>query len=146
MKVYIGKQNIQDESFKLISDPAILNYIADDSECSEIILDTCLTRASSDEVIKIVNLCLQKLRINGKLKIIDFDFDLLVYAYQKANELENSQAKINNLVNLNKLFNNHPIGCFITIEFIKYLLKGHELKLTSASIDNVKFGLEYVRS
>lgn len=48
MKVYIGNRNINDGSYKNISEPQIMNYVAEDSECTVIVLDGVLTSCQTD--------------------------------------------------------------------------------------------------
>ena len=44
MKVYIGNRKFNDESFKVITEPEILSYIAEDSECTTIVFDNVLNK------------------------------------------------------------------------------------------------------
>lgn len=57
MKIYIGSKNIEDDSYQSITDVQVLNYIADDSECTTIILDGVLTKQDLNQAVNVLNLC-----------------------------------------------------------------------------------------
>lgn len=137
MKVYIGNRQLKDESFKTINDAEMLRYIAEDSECTVIILDNTLSKINLDEVSKIINLCIQKLRIKGKFIINDIDFELLHYIY----------AKNPNIKDLNLML--QSVGgfkSFLSYELIKELLDNYNnIVLSGVSLQNMEFKLEYSR-
>lgn len=135
MKVYIGNRNIQDENFKCITDLDILKYIADDSECTAIVIDGCLKNLKLSELQSGLETAIKKLRINGDLVINDIDFDLLLYAY----------AKNSDLVELNTMVEN--IGGFkslLTYQFILEILKLYpNISLSTIDLNNIEFRLSY---
>lgn len=138
MKIYIGNGQINDESYKVIAEPAILNYLADDSECNIIVLHKVLTKNNLNEIISILDLCYKKLRIGGTLKIIDIDFDLLCYAYRK----------YSNLIELNNAVFEGSMRSFITRELIIGLIQNYHSDLGKPSlsrVQNIEFDLEFVR-
>jgi len=138
MKIYIGQRKLDDPSFKCITEIEMLKYIADDSECTTIVLDGVLKKYGFSQLNKILSLAYSKLRIDGELVISDIDFDLLLFAYRK----------IGNLEELNKMV--ESIGgfqCFITYEYLKDTIKSiPSLRLVGTDIDNIEFRLSYKRT
>lgn len=138
MKIYIGNAQINDESYKAITEPTVLNYLAEDSECNVIVLHKVLTKNNLNEILNILNLCYKKLRIGGTLKIIDIDFDLLCYVYRKNG----------NLIELNNAIFEGEMRSFITRELLIGLIQNYHSDLGQPSlskIQNIEFDLEFVR-
>jgi hypothetical protein len=94
MRVYIGDKKLDTDAYKIITEYKILEYIADDSECTEIIIDGVLRQLSIEEVEQCIALSVKKLRSSGSIKIIDIDFDLMIYAYKKLGNINNLNASI----------------------------------------------------
>lgn len=138
MKIYIGNRNINDNSYKTVSEPQIINYIADDSECNVIVLDGVLRKLSINEVAQIIALANRKLRIGGILKIVDIDFDLLVYVYGKSG----------NLVDLNNaIFAPSGIKSFLSVDLLKEIMQQYpKLQLQAMNIQNIEFDMEFKRN
>jgi hypothetical protein len=137
MKVYVGNRTFNDESFKMITEPEILSYIAEDSECTTIVLDNTLTKLKFNDVISTVNMAVNKLRTNGILIINDIDFDLLTYLYTRNPNLQ----ELNNLVSGINGFKS-----FLSSELIKDMMKNFpNLSLGGATLNNLEFKLEYIR-
>lgn len=138
MKVYIGNREIEnDKSFKCLKDITLLNTIADDSECTNIILDGVLRKYTLSEIGNVLNLVISKLRLNGELIISDLDFDLIIFAHKK----------LANLVELNKMV--ESIGgfkSFLTYELVSEIVKTNpRINLVSADINNIEFKLVFKR-
>lgn len=137
MKVYIGTREIEDKSFKCLKDITLLQTIADDSECTNIILDGVLRKYTLSEIVNILNLAISKLRLNGELIISDLDFDLVIFAHKK----------LANLPELNKMV--ESIGgfkSFLTYELIGDMVKTNpRISLTSVDINNIEFKLAFKR-
>lgn len=138
MKIYIGSRQLEDSSYKSITEVEMLKYIADDSECTSIILDGVLKKVPLSQVANVLNLAYSKLRSGGELIISDIDFDLLLFAYKKIGKLDD----------LNKMV--ESVGgfkSFVTYEYLTELLKSiPSLKLAGVDIDNIEFRLTYKRS
>lgn len=138
MKIYIGNRQLEDQSYKSITEVEMLKYIADDSECTSIILDGILKKVPLSQVVNVLNLAYSKLRSGGELVISDIDFDLLLFAYKKIGKLED----------LNKMV--ESVGgfkSFVTYEYLTEILKSlPALKLAGVDIDNIEFRLTYKRS
>ena len=79
MKVYIGNRVIENQDFKSLTDVDMLKYIADDSECTSIVLDGVLKGLSLSQIAPTIDLVVSKLRSGGELIINDLDFDLIVF-------------------------------------------------------------------
>jgi hypothetical protein len=137
MKVYIG-HNQTSEDFKAITEPAILNYIADDSECETIVLDGILKKMNLNDITGYLALVRKKLRLNGILAIKDIDFDLFCFIYGKNANFEE----------LNKfIFDNGSINSMFNYEYILNLLNSSNtgLELESKNIDGINFILNFRR-
>lgn len=137
MKVYIGNRQLKDESFKIINDPEMLQYIAEDSECTAIVLDNTLTKINLEEVNNIINLCIKKLRIKGKFIINDIDFELLNYIYSRNPDLKELNGMLQAIGGFKSL---------LSYELIKNILDNYKnMALSSISLNNMEFKLEYSR-
>lgn len=138
MKIYIGNRSINDSSYKTINEPQIMNYIAEDSECSVIVLDGALRKLPIDYVFQTIALANKKLRIGGTLKIVDIDFDLLNYVYGKSK----------NLMDLNRaIFAPSEIRSFLSVDLIKEIFQQYpKLQLHSINIQNIEFDVEFKRN
>ena len=137
MKIYIGNRQLKDDSFKIINDPEMIQYIAEDSECTVIVLDNSLSKLSLDDSVKIIDLCVKKLRIKGKFVINDIDFDLLNYIYSRNPDLK----EINGMIQAIGGFKS-----FLSHELIKNILdKYTNMKLSGIVLNNMEFKLEYSR-
>lgn len=138
MKIYIGNRSVDDQTYKNLTEVEMLKYIADDSECTSIILDGVLKTLTISEIPSVINLVISKMRSNGHLIISDIDFDLLVFAHKK----------LNNLQELNKMVENFGgFKSFNTYETIVDLMKTYQnFALQSADINNLEFRLTYKKS
>jgi hypothetical protein len=137
MKIYIGTRQINDASYKTITEPQILNYLADDSECTVIAVDNTLRQYSLDNATQIIDLAIKKLRIGGLLIINDIDFDLLNFVYQNNPDI----IAVNQMVESSGGFK-----MFLTTDLVKRILSNYNtLSLSSAKINGLEFTLEYKR-
>jgi hypothetical protein len=138
MKIYIGNGSIDNAEYKNLTEVEMLKYIADDSECTSIILDGILKTLGISEIPAVLDLVNKKLRNQGELVIADIDFDLLVFAHKK----------LNNLKELNQMV--ESVGgfkSFITYNFISEIMKNYRnISLTSADINNLEFKLTFKKS
>jgi hypothetical protein len=138
MKVYIGNRTIKDENFKSIGDVSMLKYIADDSECTAIVLDGIIKSLKFSEIPEIINTIFKKLRNGGDLVINDIDFDLLVFAHNKLANL----AEMNQMIESTGGFN-----CLVTYQFILDLLAPYtQLKMVSMELNNLEFRIAYKKT
>jgi hypothetical protein len=137
MKIYIGDKDISDESYKKITEVQILNFIAEDSECTNIVLDNILRKFQLNELVAAMQLVAKKTRLGGVISIVDIDFDLLCYVYRKnANLIALNQA----------VMTAGGFKSFLSNSLIVALLK--ELpgfKLVSAQANNIEFRVEIQR-
>ena len=137
MKVYIGNRKFNDESFKVITEPEILSYVAEDSECTTIIFDNVLTKLKIDDVVNVINVAVKKLRTNGLLIINDIDFDLLTYLYTRNPNLQELNALVSGI---------NGFKSFLSSDLVKNFISTFpNLKLGGASLSNLEFKLEYIR-
>jgi hypothetical protein len=90
-----------------------------------------------DDSVKIIDLCIRKLRIKGKLVINDIDFDLLNYIYSRNPDLK----EINGMVQAIGGFKS-----FLSHELIKgFIDKYNNMRLSGIVLNNMEFKLEYSR-
>ena len=87
MKIYIGKGEVN-EQYRKIEEPQLISYIAEDAECTEIVVDGVLRSMNLSEIQQYLVLLRQKTRLNGVLILKDIDFDILHYVYDKNNNIE----------------------------------------------------------
>jgi predicted SAM-dependent methyltransferase len=137
MKIYIGNRQLKDESFKIINDPEMIQYIAEDSECTVIILDNSLSKLTLDDSVKIIDLCIKKLRIKGKLVINDIDFDLLNYIYSRNPDLKEINGMIQAIGGFKSFISNELIQGFVD--------RYNNMRLLGIALNNMEFKLEYSR-
>lgn len=135
MKIYIGNRTVDSPEYKNLTEVEMIKYIADDSECTSIILDGVLKNFSASEIPSILDLVISKLRNQGELIISDIDFDLLVFAHKK----------LNNLPELNKMIESFGgFKSFVTRESISEMFKLYRnISLVSIDITNLEFRLKY---
>jgi hypothetical protein len=138
MKVYIGNRTIKDQDFKSVGDISMLKYIADDSECTAIVLDGVIKSLKFSEIPNIINMVFTKLRNGGDLVINDIDFDLLVYAHNK----------MANLAEMNKMIESvGSLNCLVNYQFILDLFAPYsQLKLVSMELNNLEFRIAYKKA
>jgi hypothetical protein len=137
MKVYIGDNQLNDETYKTIKDQGVLKYVADDSECTVIVMDGILRRLNLDSVLITIDDAVKKLRLGGKLKIIDIDFDLLTHVYKK----------VGNIADLNKaVFSSSEVRSFLTYELVLEILSKYpKLEVSAVNLKNIEFDIEVTR-
>ena len=137
MKIYVGLNKIQDQSYTVIDDVRGIDYLAEDSEIQNIILDGVLSQHNLDNIIAILNLVFKKTRLNGIVSIKDVDFDLLSFHYSQKNDI----IEINSLPVLN-----NGIKSFINLEYILNLAKNYNFEVINRNYTGVEFVLELRRS
>lgn len=138
MKIYVGNRKIEDKSYQQITDPSILQHIADDAECTTIILDGVLRRYNLSQVAEIIKLCRKKLRLEGILKIIEVDFDLLIYVY----------GKLGNIFELNNAFMTTEVRSLLTLDLLLEIMKVNAPDVANVNfsrIHNIEFDVEFIR-
>lgn len=135
-KVYIGDKVIEDKEFQSINSIDMLDFVAEDAECTAIVLDGRLRNTSHQLWMDTIGKSIKKLRIGGVLKIIDIDVDILLYFYslsRDVGDLQNIFVK--------------PISSLINIETLKHIMQNfpHMSELGSAT-RGVEFDIEYARA
>lgn len=137
MKIYIGTRQINDETYKTITEPQILNYLAEDSECTVIAIDNTLRQYNLDNAVQTIDLAVRKLRIGGLLIINDIDFDLLNFVYENNPDI----------ISLNRMAETSGgFKLFLTSDLVKQIMgRYNTLALSSAKVNGLEFTLEYKR-
>jgi hypothetical protein len=131
MKIYIGKADLESQGFKCITEPRILEYLVDDSEATEIVFDNVLRSSHLKDIDSLMDLAVKKLRISGCITIVDIDFELLQFAYEKQGNI----VELNNLV----IGNNIAIRSFLTNELILDIAKSKNLIIEFNNTKNIEF-------
>jgi hypothetical protein len=135
MKVYIGNKKIETDAYKIITEYKILEYLADDSECTEIIIDGVLRQLSIEEVEQCIALSVKKLRSSGSIKIVDIDFDLMTYAYKKLGNINNLNSSI---------FKNSSIKSFLTNDLVIDMFRNYPNVFPfRIEVQNIEFIMEF---
>lgn len=138
MKIYVGNRKVEDGSYQQIPDPSILQHVADDAECTIIILDGVLRKYNLSQVAEIIKLCQKKLRLGGILKVVEVDFDLLVYVYQK----------LGNIVELNNAFMTNEVRSLLTFDLLLEMMKANAPDVANVNfsrVHNIEFDVEFIR-
>ena len=137
MKIYIGDKQLNDESYKAIKEPELLKYMADDSECTVIVFDSILRKLNLNNILSHLDNAVKKLRMNGILKIIDIDFDLLLYVYKKNG----------NIIDLNNaIFANSEMKSFLSYELVLEILSKYpQMHVSNINLKNIEFDIELTR-
>ena len=133
MKVYIGRQEINDQSFKVIKQIELLDMICDDSECTELIIDNILRQYPLGNLDQLLQLIVRKIRLNGKIVITDVDFELLAFYYSTSADL----LQLNNYI--------HPCSSLLTMDYIINLFTTYGLELRVKNYNSLNFILEFWR-
>lgn len=93
MKVYIGK-NTPGDQYKKIEVPDMISYVAEDAECTEIVVEGILRSMTLEEIKNYLILVRQKTRIGGTVVIKDLDFDMVHYLYDKNGNIEDLNKQV----------------------------------------------------
>lgn len=139
MKIYIGSNpNFEDKGYKCITESKMMEYIVDDAEATEIVFDNTLRSNFLNDIDRILATAQKKLRLGGKITIIDVDFDLLTFLY----------SKTGNIIDLNNgiIGNRIPIRSFLNYEIISELAKSKGLVIDFIDSKNVEFIISLKRA
>ena len=121
MKIILSNSKPTDSGHVWVSNISSIDLFVDDSESTEIIIDSMLTSFPYIELGSILSKIVSKLRINGKIIIYEKDIDMICHHY---NKMGMGVQDINNL-----LFDTSgSIASVLNIETIADRLK--ELGLT----------------
>jgi len=128
-----GKEHM-DRGYKTISDVLSLSRNVGDSEATDIVCEDFLSSFELQDVSKVLNLIVQKMRIGAKLTICEKDFNLISLIISRESvELSALNAAV--------FEDKYAIRSMLTLELIESLLKEHELKLISKGFETISFTL-----
>ena len=129
MKIILSNSKPADSSHVWVSNISSIDLFVDDSESTEIIIDSMLTSFSYVELGSILSKVVSKLRINGKIIIYEKDIDMICHHY---NKMGMDVQDINNL-----LFDTSgSIASVLNIETIADRLKGLGLTIEEQFISS----------
>jgi hypothetical protein len=134
MKIYIGNQEIDESVFKKIKNVELISYIADDSECTEIVIDNALRTVSMNDLNNRAALIRSKMRLGSKLVVNDIDFDLLSF----------HQYKNTDIVQANQFL--FPCSSVLNMDLVISLFQSVGLEVVSKTFNGLNFVLEFRRS
>lgn len=83
MKIILSNSKPSESNHIWVSDISSIDLFVDDSESTEIIIDSMLTSFSHSELGTILSKVASKLRINGRIIIYEKDIDMLCHHYNK---------------------------------------------------------------
>tara|TARA_A100001201_G_scaffold135193_1_gene123293 strand:- start:217 stop:639 length:423 start_codon:yes stop_codon:yes gene_type:complete len=110
-----------------------------DNEATSIVCENFLCGFSFDDLPKILNLIVSKMRLKCKLVISEKDFNLISrYIFREVNDIN----VINQLVFQDS---DLKIRSILTAELIESLLEGYNLKLISKGFEDLNFSITLER-
>ena len=129
MKIMLSHSAPANEGHEWIQDFSDMDSIVENSEATEIIVDSFLSSFGYQNIGSIVSKIVSKLRMGGRLVIYENDIDLLSHQYSK------SGMDIQDINNL--LFSDTPaIACVLNTETITDLLEQMGLQIEERLINN----------
>jgi|TARA_R110000751_G_scaffold292159_1_gene399442 ABC-type uncharacterized transport system YnjBCD ATPase subunit len=83
MKIILSNSKPSESNHIWVSDISSIDLFVDDSESTEIIIDSMLTSFSYTELGTVLAKAVSKLRINGRIIIYEKDIDMICHHYNK---------------------------------------------------------------
>lgn len=83
MKIILSNRKPSESNHIWVSDISSLDLFVDDSEATEIIIDSMLTSFPYVELSSVLNKAVSKIRINGRIIIYEKDIDMICHHYNK---------------------------------------------------------------
>jgi len=83
MKIILSNRRPSESNHIWVSDISSIDLFVDDSESTEIIIDSMLTSFPYAELESVLSKVVSKLRINGRIIIYEKDIDMICHHYNK---------------------------------------------------------------
>ena len=83
MKIILSNRKPSESNHIWVSDISSIDLFVDDSESTEIIIDSMLTSFPCSELGSVLSKIVSKLRINGRIIIYEKDIDIICHHYNK---------------------------------------------------------------
>jgi|15BtaG_2_1085339.scaffolds.fasta_scaffold86058_2 ABC-type uncharacterized transport system YnjBCD ATPase subunit len=83
MKIILSNRKPSESNHIWVSDISSIDLFVDDSESTEIIIDSMLTSFPRSELGSVLSKIVSKLRINGRIIIYEKDIDIICHHYNK---------------------------------------------------------------
>ena len=83
MKIILSNRKPSESNHIWVSDISSIDLFVDDSEATEIIIDSMLTLFPYIELGPVLSKVMSKLRINGRIIIYEKDIDMICHYYNK---------------------------------------------------------------
>ena len=113
MKIYLTNKPKDTSEYTYITHPQQLQQSVLDKEATDIVADAFVSLFSLNEAEQLLNLIVNKMRLNGELTIIDRDADILCMQYYRG---DITLAELNH-----KIFQ-FPTKSLINIELVESIL------------------------
>ena len=127
MKIILSNRKPSESNHIWVSDISSIDLFVDDSESTEIIIDSMLASFSHSELGTVLNKVASKLRINGRIIIYERDIDMICHHYNRMgmgiqdinNLLFDSSSSIASVLNTETIVDNlKQMGLTIEEQFI----------------------------
>jgi len=127
MKIILSNSRPSESNHIWVSDISSIDLFVDDSESTEIIIDSMLASFSHSELGTVLNKVASKLRINGRIIIYERDIDMICHHYNRMgmgiqdinNLLFDSSSSIASVLNTETIVDNlKQMGLTIEEQFI----------------------------
>lgn len=129
MKIILSHSAPENEGHQWVQDLSNIDSVVENSEATEIIVDSFLSSFGYQNVGSVVSKIASKLRMGGKLVIYENDIDLLSHQYSKSGM---DIQDINNLLFSDTL----AIACVLNTETITDLLEQMGLRIEERLINS----------
>jgi hypothetical protein len=137
MLVYIGSKD-GPKNYNSYSDVASFSRGVLDSECRTIVCDHYLSSFAYNDIPKLLDLLLKKIRINGELEIIDQDFDMI----SRQLFMSGTTPEINKMI-----FSQNPIiKSALSLKLVEDMIPRTGFVVTKKSFNNFEFSLTVQRN
>ena len=83
MKIILSNRKPSESNHIWVSDISSIDLFVDDSESTEIIIDSMLSSFPYAELESVLSKIVSKLRINGRIIVYEKDIDVMCYHYAK---------------------------------------------------------------
>jgi hypothetical protein len=139
MKVIFTRANVEDNDAVVINDINIIDIMVEDAEATEIVVDEFLNQFSYADAGKVLDKILSKLRINGKIIIVQTDVELLAYHLARG---------MIDVERFNEIAFPGPCKSMMSLEIIETLIQAIGVKITRkffnddiATVEGVRYAV-----
>jgi hypothetical protein len=139
MLIYLTATENKLDNYKTYHDIVSFSRDVLDAEATEIICENFLSAFDYNDIHKVLDLILKKMRVNSKLVIIDKDFNII------ARQIFREETDIE-IVNKSVFSNKNILKSFLTLDIVEALLPKDEFKIIAKDFGPLNFTLTIKRS